>query len=200
MTTAVVTPEAAIRLNATLERIPAAAARWAVVKVRKFRAIEGSGYEAQVTFDGQPAGAFLNDGNGGGSYYEGGNRETHEAMRALLAAWAAVQPALGFPVQHVDGETRQPIGEPVPEVWQEHVCDALVENHTMAKKLDAMVKKGKTPVLTPADFAAADDGGAYHVEYGVKTYGSITVPVDHPQAQKIIAERKMLAWVEGAWR
>lgn len=195
MSTAVVTTEAAIRLNASLERIPATAARWAVTKVRSFRAIEGDGYEAAVTFDGQPAGHFVNDGNGGGSYFRGANREAVVAMNALLAEWAEANPALG----HLTG-VHGSDAPPVPRVWQEHICDALVENHKTAKKLDGIVKRGKTPVLTPADVAAADDGGEYNVEFGVKTYGTINGPADHPQVKQMIADRKMLVWAEGAWR
>lgn len=191
---------ATTRLNATLEAAPESVTRWKVTKVRKFRAIDGEGFEAQVTLDGKPAGTFAQEGHGGGTWFRHDNREAADAFDALCREWATACPAVfSLPVMTVVDKKVVDDGTP-NMVSGEHVCDSLVENFQLAKKLDAMVKKGKTPVLTREQAADADNGGEYGVEFGVKAYGSINGPVDHPQVRAMVTERKMLVWANGQWQ
>lgn len=186
-----------IRLNATMERAPASVARWRVTKCRKFQSLDGGGFDATVTLDGAVVGSFANEGTGGGTWFRYNTREAREAMEELSREWATVNPELAtiptIPVGD-DGSA----GEPERRASEEHICDSLVENFELAKKLNGMVKRGSTPVLTRAQAAAADDGGEWHVEFGIREYGTVKSPMtDALRAWAV--EKDVLVWTGDGW-
>lgn len=188
------------RLAATLEPAPASVTRWAVTKNRKFRSLDGGGFEATVTLDGKVVGTFANEGNGGGTWFRNDTPEAREAFDALCVEWAPANPALlAMPVMTV--EDKQVTGTSEPMVTHEHVCDSLVENFDTAKRLNGFVKRGKTPVLTRAEADAADDGGEWNVQFGIKGFGAVNAPITAPGVREWLTENAVaLVWHEGAWR
>lgn len=198
MTMTTTTATSTVRLNATLELAPASVGRWAVTKVRKFQSLDGGGFEATVTLDGKVVGTFANEGNGGGTWFRHSSREARDAMESLSREWAQIQPDLVYaPTVTVNADGSQ--SEPEALVSEEHICDSLVENANLAKKLDGIVKRGKTPVLTRKDAADADNGGEWHVEYGIKGYGTINGPLDVAGVRALIARDDLLVWASGEW-
>lgn len=187
------------RLSATLEVAPESVNRWKVTKVRKFRAIDGEGFEAQVTLDGKPVGIFAQEGHGGGTWFQSTSREASDAFDALCTEWAVANPNV-FALPTMTVVDKQVVGDAVKMVSQEHVCDSLVENFQLAKKLDAKVKAGKTPVLTAAEVEAADNGGEHGVEFGLKAYGTINGPLSNPAVVEACRKHGIArVWQDGAW-